>query len=348
MVYVTLLVVLFLSLASVSLFDKDKDKLVISIYVTAVAMMVLLAAFKPIGIDADSLTYLDHYNGSTKVDIEYSCLLICDIARDVFQSPQFIFVIYALLAIPIKAYGTTRMTDLWFVSLLVWLSNYFILHDLTQIRAAVSAGIFIYSLYFLQHGERLKYLLCITIACFFHLSAILLFFLVFLGNKPLSRTWKILLAVVPMLGYLLAFFKIDLIVYVPIPYIQERVEIYEEARDIAQSVMDEINIFNAVYLIRVLMYYLLLWKGDIISQHVKNYPLLIKIFSLSIICYTAFSFLPVLAFRTSELLGVVEILLIPYLAYSVRPLSVGKGLIIGYATGLMLLNLFYNELLELT
>lgn len=348
MVFIALLLVLFLILASVSLFDKDKDTLVVWIYIGVVVAMTILAAFKPIGIDADSLTYLDHYNGSAKVDIEFTCSLICDISRQIFQSPQYIFVIYALLAIPIKAYGTARMTDLWFVSLLVWMSNYYILHDLTQIRAAVAAGIFIYSLYYLQHGDRLKYLLCIAVACCFHLSAILLLFLVFLGNKPLSRWWKILLAFVPMFGYVLAMLKIDLIVYVPIPYVQERVEIYEEARDIAQSVMDEINIFNAVYLIRILMYYLLLWKGDIISKHVKNYPLLIKIFCLSIVSYTAFSFLPVLAFRTSELLGVVEILLIPYLAYSVKPLSVGKGLIIGYAAGLLLLNIFYNELLELT
>lgn len=348
MVFVVLLVLLFFALASISLFDEDKDKSVIAIYVAVSVVMTLLAAFKPIGIDADSFNYLSHYYGTTDVDVEFTCLIICNIARNLFQSPQFIFIIYALLAIPIMSYGTARITNLWFISLLVWLSNYFILQNLTQIRAAVVAGIFIYALYYLQRGERLRYLLLIALSCCFHISAILLIFLVFLGNKPLGRWWKILLAIVPMLGYIMALLKIDLVLFVPIPYVQERIEIYEEARDLAQSVMDEINIFNAVYLIRIVMFYLLLWKSEIIAQHVKNFPLLIKIYCFSIVCYTVFSFLPVMAFRTSELLGLVEIILVPYIAYAVKPLSVGKALVTCYAAGLLLLNIFYNHLLEIS
>lgn len=79
-----------------------------------------------------------------------------------------------------------------------------------------------------------------------------------------------------------------------------------------------------------------------------NFPLMIKIFALSLMSFTVFSFLPVIAFRTSEMFGIVEILLIPSLAYAVKPLNVGKILVLIFASAMLLLNIFYSELFNFT
>ena len=349
MIFIILYVSLFFILASISLLDEQKDKFVKIGYIVLAVALVAMAALKPIGVDKDALNYLHYYySGSPDFELEFTFLLIMDVAGKVFNTPQFMFIAYAFLSIPIKMAVLPKLTDLWFVSVLVWMSNYFILHDLTQIRAAAAVGVFLYSLVYLQRGERLKYMMTIVVACCFHMTAMVFFPLVFLRNRPLGRLWTRGLYLAPFIGYVMAALKLDFITLLPIPYVQERVEIYEEMRDLAQMGMDEVNIFNAVYLVKLLVYYLLMWKSSIITEHMPNFPLMIKIFALSLMSFTVFSFLPVIAFRTSEMFGIVEILLIPSLAYAVKPLNVGKILVLIFASAMLLLNIFYSELFNFT
>lgn len=345
MVTIVLLIALFCIIASLSFFDGVKDKYVIGIYVAAAIFMFGIAAFKPMGVDRDADVYLNYYYAFSSIDVEPTFEIISSIARNIFGTPQFIFVCYALLSVSIRSYGITRLTDLWLISLLIWLSNFYILQDLTQIRAAVATAIFTCSLICLQNRERGKYMVLIIIATFFHYSAMVYAFLVLLSNKPLGRIWKYVLIIFPIIGFAIAVLKIDLITYIPIPYIQERVELYESARDVVKSEMADINVFNIVYLIKIVMFYLLLWKEKVISQYVTNFPLFIKIFAFSIITFTMLSFLPVLAFRVSEMFGVIEVLIIPYLIYMVKPKACGKIIVVCYATIILFSNLLYNKLL---
>lgn len=346
MITIALLVALFFVIAALCFFDEVKDKYVFLIYVGAALLMFCMAGFKPMGLDRDAEVYLSYYYfTSVAVDVEPTFVAIAALARTLFDSPAFVFVAYALLSVSIRAYGITRVTNLWLISMLVWLSNFYILQDLTQIRAAVATAIFTCSLFFLQKGERYKYLCLVALATAFHYSAMLYALIVFLGNKPLGRIWRAILIALPLIGFAMAALKIDPIVYIPIPYIQERVEIYEDARDVINSDMADINVFNIVYLIKIAMYYILLWKEKVISQYVPNFPLFIKVFALSIIIFTMFSSLPVFAFRASEMFGVVEILIIPYLVYTVKPIIWGKVIVVCYATVIFLTNLLYNQVL---
>ena len=49
-----------------------------------------------------------------------------------------------------------------------------------------------------------------------------------------------------------------------------------------------------------------------------------------------------------NLFGVVEIVMVPYLALTMKPEAFGKFLVIVFAFGCMMLNVFYNELLKLS
>lgn len=346
MITIILLVSLFMVLATLSFFDEKKDKYVFVIYVLAAVAMFLLAGFKPIGVDRDSLLYLSYYNGLSTTDVEPSFGVIAAIARNLFGTPQFVFIIYALLSVSTRAYGITRLTDLWLISLLVWLSNLYLIQDLTQIRAAVSMGLFMCGLFYLQNSRRWVYLFFILLALIFHYSALFFFFLVFLGNKPLNRVWRTVLIVLPAIGFIMAAVKFDPIMNIPIPYIQDRIKIYVSTRDTLNAQMGEINVFNPIYLLKVVFYYLLLWKEKVISQRVTNFPLLIKIFAISIITFTLFSGIPAFAYRINELYGVVEIIVIPYLVYAIRPVVWGKIMVVGYClVTLIFYRLIYNHLL---
>lgn len=348
MLFLLLVLSLFALVAAFAFLEQSKDKFTLYCYLGVGAALFLLASFKPVEAVADAENYLYMAEGgSDELLVEPSFLVISSIAENFFGSTYFLFFLYSLIAIPLKLWTISRLSQTWFFSLLFWLSHFFIMHDLTQIRASAAVAFFLFGLYFLTQRRRVAFLLCAGAASVFHISAIILFPLVLLGNAPLSGRWKLFLAIAPMIGYAMAIAKFNFMTTIPIPYIQEKVEIYEAARDAGIMDSDQINIFNAVVMVKLLAYYLLLWKYEVVRERGPEISLWLKIQALSIVCYTAFSFLPAISVRTSELYGVVEILLFPALIYIVRPQWAGKLLAICFASGVILLDIFYNDLIKL-
>lgn len=348
MVTVAILITLFVAACALSFFESEKNKATIIAYVIIVTIMVLIAGFKPIGIDNDSNNYVGYFYWRGDDSVELSFVMISAILQKIADEPQLLFITYALLSIPFKAYVLTKLTDMWFLALAVWLSRYMILQDMTQIRVAVSTAIFLYSLLFLDQGRKDKYLLCCLAATFFHYSAVVMFPLAFLGNKDLGKKWLIALYVLPIAGYLLSSLHINFLNLIPIPYVQDKVQVYEMARDEGFMGMDEINLFNPMYLLRLALYYLLLWKYDVVKEHSKYLPLLLKIFAFSYVAYTMLSFIPVFAYRISEFYGITELLLMPLVVYTVKPEWVARTFLIAVFAYITYLDVFKNELLNLS
>ncbi len=348
MLFLLLVLSLFSLVAAFAFLEQSKDKFTLYCYLGVGAALFLLASFKPVEAVADAENYLYMAEGgSDELLVEPSFLVISSIAENFFGSTYFLFFLYSLIAIPLKLWTISRLSQTWFFSLLFWLSHFFILQDLTQIRASAAVAFFLFGLYFLSQRRRVAFLLCAATASVFHISALVLFPLFVLGNAPLSGRWKVFLAVAPVIGYAMAAAKFNFLTTIPIPYVQEKMEIYETARDAGVMESDEINVFNVVVLVKLLAYYLLLWKYEVVRERGVEIALWLKIQALSTVCFTSFSFLPVLSFRISELYGVVEILLFPALIYIVRPQWTGRLLAICFASGVILLDIFYNDLIKL-
>lgn len=343
---IAVITLFFIASAIFSFLDTEKNRTVVIVYVVLSFFLFLISGLKPIGIDNDSDAYVRYFYNASSDGVELSFVFIANTLNALFVGPQALFVIYAALSIPLKSYSIFKQTDFWFLSMVVWLSRYFVLHDMTQIRVAVASSIFLYSIQYLANGEKKKYLFCCCLAAFFHYSAFVLFPLTCMGNKTLNIKWKYFLFILPLMGYMLSSLHINLFSLIPFPYVQEKIAVYEKARDMGFMGMDEINIFNPMYLIRLLLYYILLWKYDVIKNETNNLSILLKVFALSYICYTVFSFIPVVAFRVSELYGIVEILLLPYIINVVTPKWVGKLLVILLFSYIYYLTIFANELLS--
>ena len=345
--FVALLFFLLMLITSFSFFDQEKDIKTFLIYAACVVWLFLLAGFRPYGVDEDSMNYLSLYYNAESELIEPSFFLISNTVSRVFNDPRGVFVIYAFISVFVKGFSIARLTSLWFLSLAVWISHFYIMQDLTQIRVAVSSGFFLFAIYFLAGKHRWLYLLIVFVSILFHYSSAILLALVFLSNKKLTGIMRKILGIVPLVAYVLYFLKVDFVMLFPIPYIQNKIEIYEALRDSGVA-GDEINVFNVAMLLKLVAYYLLLWKYEVVVAYNKYLPILLKIFAVSYFCFVALAFLPVLSFRLSELLGVVDILLIPLLAYAVRPRSAGIALVSVYSLGIFLLNIYYNEYLKIT
>lgn len=344
MLFFGLLLIVFILAATLSFFDDEDTRLKRNSYMAIVGILVLLAAFRPAGMDSDYDTYVEYYHGNTNQIVEFTFMGIAAVAHALFNSPLILFFVYAVTSICLRGYGIVRSTSFWLLAVVVWMGNFYLYQDLTQIRVAVSSGIFLIAISLLAEKRRGVYITLALLAGCFHYSAFILVALVFLGNKPLTQTGKIIIACIPAIGYILYFMGFDPVMSLPIPWVQDKIEAYEYLRD-SGIAGDTINVFNAVYMLRLLVFYVILWKYEILKDQVKPLPLLLKIFALSYFCFTAFSALPVMSFRFAELLGSVEVVLFPCLAFTVRPVAIGRLFVITVAFCCMMINVFYNGLL---
>ncbi len=345
--FVALLILIFLCVASICFFDREKTRAVKATYAVVVAVLVLMAAFRPAKIDNDYASYVANYYGASSQVMEFTFYWITAMARSLFQDPRALFVCYALLSIPLRSIAIIRHTHLWLLSLLLWMSHFYLLQDMTQIRVAVAASFYLLAVSFLAERRRWAYLgLALCAACF-HYSAFILLPLVFLGNRPLSTRWRVVLYVLPLLGYAFYVIGFNPILSVPIDFVQDKIDIYEKLQKTG-IVGEGINVFNIVYMVKLCAYYFILWKYDIIAPQVKALPLLLKLFAISYFCFPTLAFMPVMAYRVTELIGAVEVVLLPYLALSVKTENNGRLLVVTYCIGLFLLNIFYNHLLIVT
>lgn len=336
---------ILLCVASFSFLEDETKKTEITIYAFVVLLLTLLAGFRPVGIDKDSLQYYGYYVNGTNDFVEYSFIIISDVSKFLFSDVRGVFVLYALFAIPLKCFVFTKLSNDYFLLIAVYISNFYVLHDLTQIRTGVAVAFVFYGFYFLINDKKWLFLILTLIASLFHYSAFIAFILIFLKNKELSLTYRIVLAALPIITFACGMLNIDIITLLPIEYLQERLEVYEELRDKGVAGDEELNLLNAAILLKLTVYYFLLWKYDIVKERCKYLPIILKIFALSYLCFGLFSFLAVLASRVSEFYCFVEILMVPLIIYAFEPKWVGRLFVLIYVVGIFLLNVVYAELL---
>ena len=150
-------------------------------------VLALLAGFRPDDVDHDYMNYVGMYYESFAIDTEITFIVIASIVEMLFDNVVFVFVIYAFIGVFLHLYAIKRLTSLWFLSLLVYLSSFYLLHGMNQIRVGVSAGFFLLALHHLQERDKRRYVMCAILATLFHYtSVILFFFLLVIFSFPLA------------------------------------------------------------------------------------------------------------------------------------------------------------------
>lgn len=306
-------------------------------------LLFFIAACRPEGIDNDYLGYLSYYNNianDSPVVVEPSFVFISLIVKHVFNNPSYVFVLYACLGVLLKFYAIDKLTQFKNLTVLIYFSNFFLLHEMTQIRAGVASGLLLLCIEPIRDRNLLKFLILALIAIFFHFSAIVILPLYFLQAKELNV--KAYLALIPI-AYILAFLKIDIYTFtssIPIPLLQSKVGSYSFYADEDNGV----NLFNYVHLSRCLIASLIAWRWRSIMRYNSNGILMIKIYIISLFVFVAFSSIPGISSRTSELLQIVEIILLPFVCYIFREKTLILVSVILVGLVFLSFSLFYTKL----
>lgn len=317
-------------------------------YVCIGIMLILIASFRVVGNDNDSESYesyfLDYDNPWMVFSVEYSFRLFSRVINLFTDNVHVLFFVYALIGVVVKLMAIRQLSEFIFLSLFTYLCHFFILHDMTQIRASVAAAFFLLSIKPLCEGRKRTAFLIMCVSVFFHYSALVIMPLLFFSNKELGCKWRYVLAAVVPIGYLVYFMGIDLLTAIPLPYIGDKLEIYRELKEYGR--FEEILVFkNPILLMKITVFYLLIIFYDIVYEYNKNLPLLLKIMGISLGCFFMFASLPVLSGRLYELFGVVDIILIPNVIYIFKPRYISK--IFVFAIGLIsfFMDVFVYELI---
>ncbi len=337
-----ILVSLFIMIAVLSFLEERLDRRLVGILMIVIGLaMAFTAGLRPEDIDHDHSNYISMYNHGEDVTTEISFICIASFVRATFDNVVVVFLIYALISITLKLLAIKRTSDLYFLTLLVYLSTFYLLHDFNQIRVGVATGFMLLGLPYLKRGSRLKFILLLVGAVLFHYSAIILLFLLFFDYKPLKRWQYIFYGSIIPVCYLMYFMHVNVFYMVPIPYFEEKMEAYEEIQHTAEAY--DVNVFNLLLLTKIIIVYFLIYYGRLIEKKNEYFPILLKIEVFSISAFILFTEVPILSFRVNELLGVVEILLFPMLYYAFKPKWVANGVVVLMALVLFMIDVFYSR-----
>ncbi len=306
-----------------------------------------MTILRPIGIDNDSETYEMSFINFEKIGdigvMEPSYIFISALLNKFTSNVHWLFFIYCTIGLCAKFKAIRELTPQIFLAIALYIGNIYILHEYTQIRAGVASGFLLLAIKPLGDGKKVIAAIYISIALLFHYSSIVMFPLLFLSSKKISKKWKIALWLIVPTGYLVHFLNLG-IGTIPIPYISEKLSAYQELKN--QGFIDEVNVFNLVFIIKIAIFYYLLYFYNTIQFESKYVSIMLKIMALSLFSFPAFSSLPVLSFRISELFGTVEFVLFTYIFYTVKPYWTGKAIVCLIALSLFSINAFYNGILH--
>ncbi len=218
-------------------------------------------------------------------------------------SPTFrtLLLIYALMSVSLHLFSITKNASNLWLSLVVYLTMDYVLHDMIQIRAAVATGLLLLSIRFISERKWWIYFPLVVVATFFHYSAVVFLPLYFLPTKNMLRPFWIGVLIVGMImgfthTYIGSFFK-----GIPVEFINKFFQDYMGNKDFTPSDIGLKRIYMCLLLIVMTV------RIDAIKEH---YPLAVPSLCVSILSqmsFLTFGDIPVMQGRMGELFGLADI-----------------------------------------
>ncbi len=323
MAYIILLIFIF-SCIFAFIEDRVEKKYQYWIYLFFGICLVLISGLREIGIDPDSenyaVTYRNYYSESAAEGVEFTYIYLAAFLNIFTNDPHALFLIYALFGVGIKMFAFHRYNDKHiFLFLIMYLSYYYVVHDVMQIRTGILSGMLLLSVYEITNGRRLVALGYLLIGSMFHVSGLILLPILFLSTKPLTIKGKIFWTSIVLFSLFLSASGGNIFDYIAqIPYIGNKMEIYRKAAEMGQS-HSTINGFGFFHLISIAIYLYLMFFSNVITEEDKHFPLMIRIASCGLAFYTILGFIPDLGARVSFLYRTVTIILFADIIYTIKP-----------------------------
>lgn len=318
-IYIIYFFILFI-FSSVKIRNIDRN----FIYFLISLGLILLAAFRDIGVDRDLENYLNlwkNYQNGISVSTDLFSSLI-------FRSvPNFTIclLIFSTLGVLLKSFAIIKLSSFPLISILFYYTHYFFLHEMTQIRAGVAVGLILLMIYYISNHEKKRAFLCFFLALGFHLSAIAALIIFFLNKNSINIFIYLIFLIVCIFLAISSFTLITILEKFHLGFISNKIFLYQTLMEAGEQ--SRINLFNFAFILQILIGIISLYLCNLNLGN-KYLIILTKIYWIGIYSYLIFSFLPVLAFRISEIFLSVEFIIIPNIILLFKPKKLIKIIII--------------------
>lgn len=336
----------FLIFFQIALFNLFKKKQIKFAFIYCGILLFFIAAFRSSTVDQDYRGYIEYYENvlnQSFLGVEPTFIFIAYIVDTLLNNILYLFMIYAFLGVFLKFYAISQLTPFWIFSALIYFSHYFLLHEMTQIRLGVASGLLLLSIKPIEERKFGRFMILTLLAVSFHFSAIACFLLYLLKGHKFNTILYLML--IPF-AYLIYFSNFDFTsltdsLTIPIYLMQIKYDSYTYYATVDKT----INLFNYVHLSRCLLACLLLWKWKLLAEKNSYSIIILKIYFLAIFIFIAFANTPAISSRISELMMVVEIILIPFLIYIFKQKNLATVMVMGIGFVFLSFALFYTKLL---
>jgi hypothetical protein len=327
-----------------SLFENINKKVTYTLVILLTLILFVICAFRGPDVDRDYNTYITAFNGDnlSVAIFEPTFVLISQVINFFFRGNViFLFIFYALIGVVIKIYALTKLSTNIFVSILIYISYYFSLHEMTQIRIGAACTFFLLALPHLISRNKLYFFGLIAISICFHFSALVLIPLWFLDTRKLVKIKWLIFIFGSVIG---GIFLKSLITFIfengTFGPFQQKILAYEFANN------SELNVFNIWMITKLIIAFYLVIYSQKFKYINSNSIIFIKIYILSLCAYFLLSFNPAFAVRINDIFGMSEIILFPIIVFIFKPKLIGKIIIYFIASTYIYLNLFYLKILD--
>lgn len=305
---------------------KFSNKITIPLFILILVILIIAAGLRD-GYHGyrDYINYVNMYRHRHD-DVEFTFNIIANFSKWIAPGNIYVlFMIYAILGVAAKSIGIFRLTPFIFASLAMYVSQYYWLHELTQIRAGVASGLGLIAIKEIYDKNLIKYLLLIGLAMCFHTSAAIYLPLYFLKGDSFNKIIWIcggIIAVIAIRG-MMELFLSSVLEY------SEFIERGEAFQGYAMNSSGEYswNWANRFYMTSYFLCAVYIFFCDKIRIYNPYCYILIKIYIISILfLFTFGDTMPTAAERFAEMLDVVWIVLFPMIIYIIKPRIFGVAI----------------------
>lgn len=338
-------VILFILYSVLSIYENKKNKsIILNTLPILWILLILICTFRPENI-RDYYVYKSSYYFPEYSRFEFLFLKIEELTRLITNNYLLFFSLCAAISTGLNLVAIKQLSHTISLSTVIYLSHFFILHDLIQIRCAIACGIILWSIKDLIKNNFTIFFVKILIATLFHYSAIIFAITALLEKNSIKNLyfWLIPLAII---ASLININISNITLLIPYEPIQQMLRMYQNR--VENGFETEINIFSILQLMRYAIYYYILFNIKKISKYNYTAIILTKIYGIGLFLFIILSDFPVLSFRISEIMICIETILIPMIVYShFNQRKIYNTLVIGIGGIFLLLNLLYTKTLPL-
>lgn len=336
--YLLLFIILTASLLDNYKLTRNSKKIIVF---AITAILILFAGLRAPDIDRDYKNYqhfysiipeiqyliLDPETYFRTVSIEPTFMLFASITKlFIYNGLPFLIFTYALISISLKTESILKISDHPLLTLLLYFSTIFLLQDMTQIRVGIALGFAYLSIVAANEKKLIKYIIFIIMGIFFHYSVIFFAPFYFFNSKKLNKPLYLSFIIIPILLYFTKFNPLEILQSFDFGLFSNKLDTYVKMQ---KWLKEEINMFNFNIIIQIVLAFVFIYFAD--KSENKYTIILTKIFCIGIGVFYFFSFSPVIAFRSSELLTSVQIFLLPITTNSFKHKALGEILIIVFS-----------------